>query len=273
MKLYFNAQTEKQLQQLMQDLPQAVLLVGDPGAGLLSTAKYLANHQPAAIIEPRDKNEAVNHDTGTIGVKRIRELYSESNTKSLTKRIFVIDDADKMSPGAQNAFLKLLEEPVANTYFILTSHQPNLLLTTIKSRVEQVTINPISLEQSQDMAFELKLKGTKSAQALFVAAGRPAELARLAADDTYFDNTSGIMAAAKLFIGNNKPDAIETAFNYANERDSALKLLVASKKILSHTAKKQVDRDMLTKLAKLNAAYDAISANGNVKLQLMTALM
>lgn len=273
MKLYFNPQTAKQLDQLANKLPQAILLTGEEGVGLLTAAKHLANNQPAGIIEPRDKTDAVNHNSGTISVKRIRELYSEASSKSLTQRIFIIDDADKMSTGAQNAFLKLLEEPVASTHFILTSHQPNLLVATIKSRVEQLIVQPITAEQSQDMAFQLKLKGSKVAQALFVATGKPAELARLAADQDYFESTAGMMTAAKAFIGSSKSDAVEVAFKYAGDRYMTLKLLVASKKILAHTIKRQVDPELLAKLSKLNAAYDAIAANGNVKLQLVTVLL
>jgi hypothetical protein len=82
-----------------------------------------------------------------------------------------------------------------------------------------------------------------------------------------------MMTAAKAFIGSSKSDAVEVAFKYAGDRDMTLKLLVASKKILAHTIKRQVDPELLAKLSKLNAAYDAIAANGNVKLQLVTVLL
>lgn len=273
MKLYFNPQTKRSLNKLKVKLPHAVLLFGEQGVGLLSAAKFIANEQHSAIIEPRDKNNEVNHVAGTISVKRIRELYSESSSKSLTKRIFIIDDADKMSQSAQNAFLKLLEEPVESTHFVLTSHSPSSLLATIKSRVEHTSIRPIDIEQSRDLVYELKLQGTKATQALFVAAGKPAELARIAKDETYFNNTVSFMTAAKAFVGSDKALAAELAFSNAAEREDALKLLQASRDILMHTAKRHADSELIAKMSKLNNAYDAITANGNVKLQLMTALL
>ncbi|MGH3157146.1 MAG: hypothetical protein ACRDNF_11285 [Streptosporangiaceae bacterium] len=56
------------------------------------------------------------------------------------RKVFIIGDAERMVPqdGAEqaaNAFLKLLEEPSANTNIILTSSEPGGLLPTIRSRV------------------------------------------------------------------------------------------------------------------------------------------
>ncbi len=56
------------------------------------------------------------------------------------RKVFIVGDAERMvpqasSPDAANAFLKLLEEPPANTTFILTSSEPASLLPTIRSRV------------------------------------------------------------------------------------------------------------------------------------------
>jgi DNA polymerase-3 subunit delta' len=56
------------------------------------------------------------------------------------RKVFVIGDAERMVPqegadAAANAFLKLLEEPPADTTLILTSSVPGSLLPTIRSRV------------------------------------------------------------------------------------------------------------------------------------------
>lgn len=56
------------------------------------------------------------------------------------RKVFVFGDAERMVPQAANpetanSLLKLLEEPPANTTFILTSSEPSSLLPTIRSRV------------------------------------------------------------------------------------------------------------------------------------------
>ena len=71
-------------------------------------------------------------------------------TPSLARRkVFVVGDAERMvpqlaNPEAANAFLKLLEEPPADTTIILTSSEPGALLPTIRSRVVSVRVPPLS---------------------------------------------------------------------------------------------------------------------------------
>lgn len=73
-------------------------------------------------------------------------------TPALGKRkVFVIGDAERMVPQegkdeAANAFLKLLEEPPADTNIILTSSEPGALLPTIRSRVVAFRAAPLDDE-------------------------------------------------------------------------------------------------------------------------------
>lgn len=64
------------------------------------------------------------------------------------RKVFVVGDADRMVPqeGAEqaaNAFLKLLEEPPADTTIVLTSSEPGALLPTIRSRVVSLRVPPL----------------------------------------------------------------------------------------------------------------------------------
>jgi DNA polymerase-3 subunit delta' len=65
------------------------------------------------------------------------------------RKVFVIGDAERMVPQegseqAANAFLKLLEEPPADTTIVLTSSEAGALLPTIRSRVIAVRVAPLS---------------------------------------------------------------------------------------------------------------------------------
>src|SRR5262249_22866809 len=53
-------------------------------------------------------------------------------------KIFIVRRAEELSTSAANALLKTLEEPGTNTYFVLLSAQPELLLPTILSRTQRV---------------------------------------------------------------------------------------------------------------------------------------
>jgi DNA polymerase III subunit delta' len=64
------------------------------------------------------------------------------------RKVFLVGDAEAMvpqeaSPEAANAFLKLLEEPPADTTLILTASVPGALLPTIRSRVLPVRLLPL----------------------------------------------------------------------------------------------------------------------------------
>lgn len=77
-------------------------------------------------------------------------VQSAAMSPAIAKRkIYVIGDAERMvsqtgSDQAANAFLKLLEEPPADTFIALTSSEPGALLPTIKSRVVSVRVSPLT---------------------------------------------------------------------------------------------------------------------------------
>ena len=73
----------------------------------------------------------------TISVKRIREMIATAvlSPSELDTKVYIINHAEKLTVEAQNAFLKVLEEPpVANTFFIMLTDNAGALLPTIKSR-------------------------------------------------------------------------------------------------------------------------------------------
>jgi DNA polymerase-3 subunit delta' len=77
-------------------------------------------------------------------------VQSASISPAMGKRkVFIVGDAEHMVPQegsdmAANALLKMLEEPPANTFMILTSSEPGALLPTIRSRVVNVRVAPLT---------------------------------------------------------------------------------------------------------------------------------
>lgn len=71
-----------------------------------------------------------------IKIDQIRPAIEHSSYRPFEgrRRCVIIDDADKLTPQAQNALLKTLEEPPPTSLFILVSAQPDTLLTTVRSR-------------------------------------------------------------------------------------------------------------------------------------------
>jgi DNA polymerase-3 subunit delta' len=82
-----------------------------------------------------------------IPVDVIREVVVPEAARSpfeARRKVFVIEEAHRMNPAAQNALLKTLEEPHADTVFVLISDQEEDLLETIRSRCLIVRLDPVS---------------------------------------------------------------------------------------------------------------------------------
>jgi len=104
----------------------------------------------------------------TIGIDRIRELRRVSVLKPLERyRIVVIAEADKMTAEAANALLKILEEPPANMYWILTSSRKQLAPATIFSRCQEIRFSPLSDAQIEEAL--VRLKNLPVEQAKFIS--------------------------------------------------------------------------------------------------------
>ncbi len=88
-------------------------------------------------------------DRATIGVETVRNLRIDVLTRpnDLDIKVYIIENADKMTPQAQNAFLLTLEEPPPYVLFLLLCERPEDLLETIRSRAPIIRTEPIPPEQ------------------------------------------------------------------------------------------------------------------------------
>ncbi len=87
-------------------------------------------------------------------------------------RVVLIDAADDMNVTAANAVLKLLEEPPANTVFLLVSHQPGGLLPTIKSRCRMLRFDPLSPADLSTVLAQCGLQYSQNANDALAALSR-----------------------------------------------------------------------------------------------------
>lgn len=144
-------------------LPHALLLHGPDGVGKERFATVVATgilcRRPGPEVLPCGEcaectlSRAGSHpdlhwlrrpeDRKTIGVDAVREVCEQLAMTSLRGgyRIAVVVQAQLMTPSAQNAFLKTLEEPAARTLLVLLSPRPSGVLATLRSRCQRVEIS------------------------------------------------------------------------------------------------------------------------------------
>ena len=183
----------------------AYIFEGDRGAGSFECAKLFAatliceksgvapcgscnacilakagNHPDIHMVSPlKDKKNIV--------VDQIRELLKDAYKKPYEngKKVYIVAYGDEMNEQAQNAFLKLLEEPPEYAVFVILAENTEALLLTVRSRCEAIKFPPVSAEKIK-AALEKSYQGIKNAEFLARYSGGNIEKAKRLAEQEGF---------------------------------------------------------------------------------------
>lgn len=165
-------------------LPHAYILEGPEGSGRHTVAMMtaaalscenradtsmvlpcLSCHNCKKILEYKSPDVIVKGTEGktSIGVDMARFLKEDVHTlpNDLEHKVYIIEDADKMTPQAQNALLLTLEEPPSFVHFFLLCNNSSSLLETIKSRAPTLRTEPVSDEQIDSYICEHDRRATQ----------------------------------------------------------------------------------------------------------------
>jgi DNA polymerase-3 subunit delta' len=90
--------------------------------------------------------ETIVPDGQFIKVGQMREMAEKANFRPFNgrRRVYIMDDADRMNDNAANSILKVLEEPPDTTQLLLITAKPYALLETIQSRCQMLSFAPLS---------------------------------------------------------------------------------------------------------------------------------
>ncbi|MBR3133791.1 MAG: DNA polymerase III subunit delta' [Clostridia bacterium] len=151
---------------------QAYLFIGKEGIGKKLIAEEFAkkilcfelsgNDNCKSCIRFESKNHPdfslLNEESTTIKINDVRELIDRVIEKPILseRKVYIINDADKMTKEAQNCLLKTLEEPQDYAVIILIADNENMILNTIKSRCTRILFDSLTNEKINDL---LKQKG------------------------------------------------------------------------------------------------------------------
>ena len=105
------------------------------------------------VLEPGMLNPSTGQPTQQIVVAQVRAALEVTTMTAAAGgwRVIIIDPADSLNVNAANAILKTLEEPPAQTLFLLVSHAPGRLLPTIRSRCRRLDLKPLPEDQVQEL--------------------------------------------------------------------------------------------------------------------------
>jgi len=160
----------------------AYIISGADAEGRNAAADYIAR---AAVCEEREKapcggcrhcrkSEKGIHpditvvtrekDAREMTVDVVRRVRSDAMVmpNEADRSVYIISEAETMNDNAQNALLKILEEPPTHALFLLPTENPELLLGTVRSRCELITLPPIDRQEpspAADAVFDAMLEG------------------------------------------------------------------------------------------------------------------
>lgn len=106
--------------------------------------------------------------SASIRIDQVRALIREAHLRPYAgrRRVFILREADRLTEEAANSLLKTLEEPPADALLILITAFPDALLSTIRSRCQQIPFRPVDPDTVSEV---LRAEGVGEAEAAALA--------------------------------------------------------------------------------------------------------
>lgn len=166
-------------------IPHAIIIESKNEESALEAAKFLSMYavctsdsKPCKVCEQCHKAEIKGHadisyprpenKSKTYSIEQIRNIIKDSYIRpnEANAKVYVFEEADnRLTEIAQNSFLKLLEEPPQNVYFILLCESAQKLLVTILSRCTVVRLkNEVKISEKSLEYAEKIVKGIISSR-------------------------------------------------------------------------------------------------------------
>lgn len=181
----------------------AYMIVGPEGSGKRTLAAYLSkavlcegkyspcgqcrgcrltltdNHPDALAYGPEGRS---------LGVATVRKIIEDLSVRAYYgRRTVVIEDGEKMTSQAQNALLKILEEPPEGTVFFLLVRDANRMLPTIRSRCQLMRMGLLTPEQAAAVLEKRGISREMALEAAEFAGGVVGQALRMAEDKGFIE--------------------------------------------------------------------------------------
>ena len=281
MGLLLHPRTKKHLTSFINDPSHALAVIGPSGSGKLMVARGIA----VALLGLPSIKESRKYPYLT-HVKRLdgKQDIPIDSVRSITKllklkvpgdkairRIVVIEDAQDLNEEAQNAMLKMLEEPAPDCVFILTVSSTESLLPTIISRTQKLDVQPTALKDALDY-FGNNFPHKQIESAWNLSQGCVGLLLAILRDDKKHPLKIAI-DNAKEYLKKSKYERLLLADSLSKDKKQLALFLEALLKLLSALHHAVVTRGSKSQQAKILAsrklAYklqEALDANASPKL-------
>lgn len=214
-------------------------------AKILLEMEHLSNSPDYIEIKP---------DGNSIKIAQIRKIQSDILVKPYKSyKIYVFDEAQKMTVEAQNALLKTLEEPPKYAIIILITNNKEALLDTIKSRCEIIKFTPIPL---RDISNYLITTGVDEKRASLLAnfsRGSMQKAIELSNSEDFYMMREEIQKYVQTFLSGNLIEIMDIQNSIEKYKDQIINVLDLMINYFRDImmAKENIDKSMIINLDKL----------------------
>ncbi len=189
------------------------------------------------VIDISRKSDDKGNKKREIQVEQIRQMVSDAYVRpsQADKKVYIIRDAGTMNPTAQNAALKILEEPPEHAVFILCTDSAESLLATVRSRCTVVRLSGEKAGNESELAEEyISLAAKKDEVKLCVFFGKHEALDNERASAFVSDVRfclNGFISTRKKYYGFTREDAFRL-LALCDRAEEYLRLNVGSKHVM-----------------------------------------
>ncbi|ANU20842.1 DNA polymerase III subunit delta' [Planococcus plakortidis] len=229
------------------------------------------NHPNILFIEPDGQN---------IKIDQIRDLIYTMNKTALNsgRKIYVIEQADRMNNSSANALLKFLEEPEANVTALLLTERLNAIMSTIRSRCQLVSFQPLSRPKLMERLMVDGMTGSMAATVSMLTQSEQ-EAKRLSEEEQFAEERRLVLKLVET-VGGNVHEALLLIqsdwlplFKEKEDAERGLDMLlfayrdIATVKAGLETARTYPDMEETWKQMALQRSFDVLSRQLQAVLQ------
>jgi DNA polymerase-3 subunit delta' len=273
-----NQRTAKDLETFLSDPKPSLLLIGNNGIGKTTIANYLVEN----VLGKKNLKQGIDFlllspEDNTISIDSVRHIMKFIKLKTTGnrryRRAIIIEHSEKMSNEAQNALLKLLEEPPLDTFIVLTVNSKSSLLPTVLSRLSQIEIRKMNEKKLLDHLISLGFKSEDIRLSLLASNNLIGESIAILNKDSIM--TIDILNLSKAILVGDKYSRLIQINDLTKDKTKPKILLLALSRIISASLKNAAQKNNIASidnwnrmLDQVSIAQDALEKNANPKLTL-----
>ena len=264
MNLTLNPKTKDEIDIFLGSPTHALLLVGPLGSGKGALASFIATK---VLDVSENRLEVYPHfrrliTTGSsISIEDVRNLHNFTSLrtpgKSDIRRVVILEKLETMTLEAQNAFLKLLEEPPVDTMFVMTANDVNVLLPTVLSRTRKIIVLPPDKLELADFFNSQGHTDKEIEQVLNISGGLPGLATAILDSDKEHILVSQIDVAKRL-ISSTKFERLLEISNLTKEKPQLPVLLMALRRVVRSILVQAVKAHRTDEIVKWHKALSEI---------------